>query len=91
MDSDVKMCFDPDKSFVPLDPYTFYHGIFLIIGAATTGSCLLEKDLFDLVRGLKVVDMKGSAESIAPYLERAVQKREEHRGPAQKTLRGMFT
>lgn len=43
------------------------------------------------VRGLKVVDMKGSAESIAPYLERAVQKREEHRGPAQKTLRGMFT
>lgn len=50
MDGDVKMTFK-QLSFPLFDSHCFYHGTIFITGAATTGSCLMQKKMFDDVNG----------------------------------------
>lgn len=50
MDGDVRMTFD-NTYLSKLKPGFLYHGTVLVTGAATTGSCLMEKKVFDEVNG----------------------------------------
>jgi predicted glycosyltransferase involved in capsule biosynthesis len=50
MDGDVEMTFKRN-TFPYFDSKYFYHGTIFITGAATTGSCLMEKNKFDEVNG----------------------------------------
>jgi glycosyltransferase involved in cell wall biosynthesis len=51
IDSDVRLTYDPNKKFVRLDTQVFYHGSFLTTGAATTGTCLISREVFSNING----------------------------------------
>lgn len=50
MDGDVRMTYKKN-SFIDLKPGVFYHGTMFITGAPTTGSCIMEKEMFDTING----------------------------------------
>jgi glycosyltransferase involved in cell wall biosynthesis len=50
MDGDVRMTFK-DLNFLNLTPGIFYHGFLFTTGAPTTGSCIMEKKMFDNING----------------------------------------
>lgn len=75
IDGDVKMTFK--KLSIDMTPGVFYHGTLFITGAPTTGTCLMERKIFDGVNGYSelITTLPGEDLDLYKRLKKAGYKR----------------